>query len=579
MQRSSLIGPLANTNYAIDVGSSSTNPPSPTYRQTWGACQWFCLLLVTNYTAYTESLPSTSPIFPTMEDVKRFLSQASSLEGDHPSCAYYKYMDAVFAIMDLLSAESLQVDHGGLSSVAIERLFRIATQAIVQASNLLEHVIDLSEAEAEAAMQEGMSTVFSGDNRGPINLAMDGPVAPAAVQVDLHPPPIPAHLEEDHGLYGPEPLISQERALSELPLIPASSLAMAYCRRQFELQLLLQRLEQLRSASAKQRGNGIYLQTLKTLLSSIESSNKARMEYAVAVETAESSRILQIPAECLAKQITLIQTMLLKRIEPEELQIVDLNGDEAYRGSNLRDFLSFTKYLSHWCQYEVVRYASEHNRASTLQHLIKVAVKLREIANFDGMRALVDGLTTRSIRSQLPSTWQLIARHWINQLDLMEQLVSPAANYRFLRAEIIKQRAPCIPSLALLLHDRRLNQGVIKQSDLDHFLELKESAYDGMFAEQPIVQHYLLSQPFRWAEEIDAIARMRESHPKRPSQVIPDREPDAEYGDEAVEMVRRSLSHQYLEHRRRSTSQHASPSLSRSSNYFDDEMDDILSLR
>lgn len=530
-----------------------------------------------------------------MDDVKRLLSQAS-LEGGpegHPSCAYYKYLDAVFAIMDLLTAESLQVDHGGLSPMAVERLFRIATQAIVRASNLLDQVIDLNETDAEAAMQEGAAAYFSGDNRGPINMIMNGrPVAPAAVQVNFNTPRATDDVGEDHGLYGPEPPISQERTLSELPLIPASSLAMAYCRRQFELQLLLQRLEQLRSASAKQRGNGIYLQTLKTLLSSIESSNKARMEYAVAVETAESSRILQIPAECLAKQITLIQTMLLKRIEPEELQIVDLNGDEAYRGSNLRDFLSFSKYLSHWCQYEVVRYASEHNRASTLQHLIKVAVKLKEISNFDGMRALVDGLTTRSIRSHLPATWQLIARHWINQLDLMEQLVSPAANYRFLRAEIIKQRAPCIPSLALLLHDRRLNQGILKQSDLDHFLELRESAYDGMFAEQPIVQHYLLSQPFRWAEEIDAIARMRESHPKRPSQVMPDggEEPYADYGDygdEAVEMVRRSLSHQYLEHRRRSTSNHASPSLSASlsrshhddHDRFDNEMDDILSLR
>ena len=109
--------------------------------------------------------------------------------------------------------------------------------------------------------------------------------------------------------------------------------------------------------------------------------------------------IRDCPPADLARQITLLQVSLLKRIDIEELRI-GTGRIEPFLVPNLANFLALHKYICHWCQYEVLRYAKDTERAIVLGHLVRTALLLRDLGNFDGLMAIV----SRSDRTSYPST-------------------------------------------------------------------------------------------------------------------------------------------------------------------------------
>lgn len=430
-----------------------------------------------------------------MEQIRQTLAIANALaKQKNPSAAYYKHLDAIHNTLDLLGAESFfRMD--GISREQAGRLLAICDGALERACEELGDVLDLSEKEARDASQ---SSVL---NAEPTLSPPQQQQPPAIPLVTPHTTPyeenttggntdqadIPTKTVE---VYGEEPSLGF-RDDADLPIIPVSKIFQAICQHLLSIQLLYQRLEPLANSSPKQKGNALYLDAIRQILDRLKFHSSKKFDLEEGLGLARRMTVREIPAGDLARQVTLLQMDIYKRIPEGELSISAY--ERSSRAPNLSEFLRFSQYLTHWCQFEVLRYSQDNDRASVLGHLIRVANTLVELSNYEGAKALVTGLTAIPIH-RLRSTNTLLPKRLRNTLESLSILLSERRGYAQLKEAFGKCEKPFIPAVVV---GERWEEG-------------KDSAYGELFPVQPIVQHYLLTQPFRWEEELFALSVFRE---------------------------------------------------------------------
>jgi hypothetical protein len=203
-----------------------------------------------------------------------------------------------------------------------------------------------------------------------------------------------------------------------------------------ELQLLSQKFEQFSNASPKQRSNAMYLSALTAIVQRLTACVNAKAEIESTIRASQEMHIRAINVLDLARQVTLLQFGLFKRIDWRELS-AEPGPSRSFHAPNLTNFLSLSTYLTQWCQYEVLRYETESDRVSVLGHLIKMANHMNDLGNYEGVKCIAVGLMARPIH-RLNKTKALLPKRLRNNIESLDIMTSERRN--FAQLEDIKSK-------------------------------------------------------------------------------------------------------------------------------------------
>lgn len=437
-----------------------------------------------------------------MDAILRSLAEAHAFrKNGRLTPAFYKHLDAVHRTITLLSTQVLFRIPTSIEGPIVERLLGLCEGALDKTEEELNGVLDLNIDEADQMAAESITITESLKEQ-----VMESP----AGELTIHPPEaykcvsLDSHDEKPvaaEDKYGPEPALNTVDA-AHWPEIPMSTLSVVYCQILLDLQLLIQKHESFASSSPKQKSNAMFLGALRDLIRQVSTLTLQKLELDKKLGQAGKLTLRDIPANDLATQITLLQMVSFQGIHEREMDQRIPTEEVSRLAPNVHKLQNLSVYLTRWCQYEILRCSDHADRELGLNHLIRVAHHLAELRNWEGCKAIVSGLTTLPIRRLQCSV--ALNKRLHNKLDSLEQLLSPRRNYAQLRDTLAGGVAPCIPYVGLYL--KGFGDGRVS--------EWQKSIYARLYPEKPIVQHYLLTQPFRTDEELYQLSKLRESNGK-----------------------------------------------------------------
>ncbi|KAF9432451.1 hypothetical protein BGZ76_010789 [Entomortierella beljakovae] len=152
--------------------------------------------------------------------------------------------------------------------------------------------------------------------------------------------------------------------------------------------------------------------------------------------SAGTTSILEFPPYLVAYQLTLIESAIFLEILPKSL----LTHSPKTPDSKITASTDFFNYLTRMIEYSVLFPAEAGGRAQIMNHWVKVAVKLHELANFQTLKAVLCALGTPPIK-RLKRTWGFLPRKSVNKFETLSDLMSEDRNYGKYRDMINSLRA------------------------------------------------------------------------------------------------------------------------------------------
>lgn len=174
--------------------------------------------------------------------------------------------------------------------------------------------------------------------------------------------------------------------------------------------------------------------------------------------------ILQIPAQEMARQVTLIEHAYFRRIR--RAQVLNKEWKRERRMETAEDVCHMILHFNSiacWAQQEVLgggrsgEQTSPKQRAKVLELMLTIANELRGMHNFNACCAILSGLSTTAIY-RLKKTWQKLPSK-TNRLfeEELKPLLSTSGNHRNLRqafkAAWEAKAFPMIPPINIFLQD------------------------------------------------------------------------------------------------------------------------------
>jgi hypothetical protein len=164
--------------------------------------------------------------------------------------------------------------------------------------------------------------------------------------------------------------------------------------------------------------------------------------------------LLDVNSLELARQLTLTFSYILRQIRPCELLSLGWR-EEGTAGlcPNISLFQFMSRKMSGLVGREVVRETVDEDRASVISYFVETAKSCRELKNFAGVSAIMDGLSQTSVQEQ-ESAWQLVTEHLLRIYRELQGLVSPDDSHHRYRQDVrVIHQSPVVPDLGILLSD------------------------------------------------------------------------------------------------------------------------------
>ena len=166
--------------------------------------------------------------------------------------------------------------------------------------------------------------------------------------------------------------------------------------------------------------------------------------------------ILDLDAEELARQLTIMQSKIFCAIKPEELLGQEWMKQSNSKAVNVKAMIAFSTELSNLVGDTILMPEDAKKRYAFLKQWIKIGECCFYLKNYDALMAIMMGLNANAVQ-RLTKTWELVSKHTESRLDMIQTAISRGKdNYAFMRQDI-KNRVgacmPCLPFLGIYLSD------------------------------------------------------------------------------------------------------------------------------
>uniref|UniRef100_A0A6B2L2T1 Ras-GEF domain-containing protein n=1 Tax=Arcella intermedia TaxID=1963864 RepID=A0A6B2L2T1_9EUKA len=162
--------------------------------------------------------------------------------------------------------------------------------------------------------------------------------------------------------------------------------------------------------------------------------------------------LLSFHPEELARQLTLYDADLLKRIKPHEWL---KKGWMSGKSKNITQFIDRFNLVSNWVSSMIVLGPTKSFRALLIGRFICVGMHCLLLNNYNSVLEIVSGMTSTAC-SRLLQTWQEVEPGMMRSLERLKELVSPANKFKALKEAQEAAEGPTIPYLGLYLNDLTL---------------------------------------------------------------------------------------------------------------------------
>ncbi|KAG8971031.1 hypothetical protein FRB90_010619, partial [Tulasnella sp. 427] len=163
------------------------------------------------------------------------------------------------------------------------------------------------------------------------------------------------------------------------------------------------------------------------------------------------------PPHHVAEEITRLEVPLFLAVQPRDWLrhgLADKKRNEPLPDS-IQRMAKFFNYLSHWTASMILVHDKPRMRAKTIEFFIRVAMVLRKLNNYSGLRAVVAGITTsRTERDGDPVMYFLKERHlWKKEFKSLETLLGTSRMHSAYRMALKHTFDAAIPSMEVHTYD------------------------------------------------------------------------------------------------------------------------------
>ena len=162
--------------------------------------------------------------------------------------------------------------------------------------------------------------------------------------------------------------------------------------------------------------------------------------------------LLDLNAEEIAEQITLIEHDLFRAIDPIELLNQNWNKHPEI-SPHVMEYIQWFNKMCQWAGTEIIKEDNPESRAVIIAKFIRIADRLAQLNNFNGLMEVLASLEGSAIR-RLKLSWAELPQADADKLEELAALMKPEKNFKDYRARIVAATGkPWIPYLGLHLTD------------------------------------------------------------------------------------------------------------------------------
>lgn len=458
-----------------------------------------------------------------MEAIEAALKDAVFFEKEkRPKEEYYKVLDGIFSILDLLERYYLYRLPGEavhLTRANVQECLEVLRRLVKSAELLVSAVCELT---ADAATSFSRArTGLQHSTQPSLSLRMNRPssftfVSPSETQ--LSPALTGSDAEAAADFEDPVPVQAPDEPV---PLIPTSLLDLELGSVLVDIQLIMQKISsKFGSISAKPKSNAAYLSGLQRLLAQLEDRVARKLELEHNRVGSSNLRSKYFAPAMLALQLTLLDARLLATYD------FDLLIEEKTFDRSLDDTTKqLHRYLEAVIKFEVLAPKEHQDRVRALFHWIQVAQQLLTAKSYGMYKTVADALTlgpvkrAGKLKAGLSSTQQY-------ELRKLEEKASQGANYKALKQDmeavdlavkpIVPFVGPYITDIAMLYNaiktepDREKNKK--RRGEIDEIVQLLKDyqsrldKFTDTIEPDQIAQHWLLSRTYKNSLELENLA-------------------------------------------------------------------------
>lgn len=159
------------------------------------------------------------------------------------------------------------------------------------------------------------------------------------------------------------------------------------------------------------------------------------------------------PTVEIARQLTLIEYNIFKRIQPRECfgQGWQKSNKEQL-APNMVTMARRFNHVSRWVSSEIMRESDLRRRRALMIRFIEMAECFRALNNFNGIYEIIGGLTNAAV-FRMQQTWEGITPRHREIFDAFSVLMSHTNSYQNIRKELSNCSPPCIPYIGVFQTD------------------------------------------------------------------------------------------------------------------------------
>ena len=169
-------------------------------------------------------------------------------------------------------------------------------------------------------------------------------------------------------------------------------------------------------------------------------------------EDCESANLLDMNAQTVAEQLTLIEFETFQQIVPIEISHQAWSKDGGARAPNVMTLINSFNATTYWVASEIVNQSKLEARVGIVVKMIEIAERCEQIHNYQTLMEILVGLSMGPV-SRLTQTWEAVPKEKLTLFQKLQSLIDNRKNYNNYRMVLKDAPLPCFPYVGLALKD------------------------------------------------------------------------------------------------------------------------------